>query len=282
MGYTTKSGAIAILAIAGLVITGCGGSDEPAPGTTGATATSAAGITTPGPSSKPPLDANGLPTTDIVRQAVTATRQLSAVHVKLSVDPGIKGLPVRSVDATVQKLGEVEPGGDPEGVAAKGTAEITLNQNDTYVETQFVMIDNSLYAKVPPATKYALMGMAGEKGVYDPSVILDNGKGLVNVLDNIGDLKVIERAKLGAVDVVKVTGTVDGKTLDPLLPNITEVLSKGGATGAIPVTLWITDKKGDNTATPLVAKMEITMKDKPIVLELSDYDQKVEISKPAT
>jgi lipoprotein LprG len=270
---------VALCTGAALVLSGCGGSSSNDNGS-GGTTTSAAASGSVAPSSKPPLDANGLPTTDIVKQAVTATKQLTAAHLKLTVPQAIQGLPVKTVDATVQKTGDVKPGAAPASVEAKGTATVRIK--DAYVDTSFVVLDNTLYAMVPPSTKYQPMGHAGDKGVYDPSVVLDNNKGLVHVLDQIGELKVVDREKLGAVDVVKVTGTVSGATLDPLLPNLTEVLQKGGITGNVPVTLWITDKKGDDSSKPLIAQMQINLKDNPITLALSDFDQKITIAKPTS
>lgn len=270
----------AALCTVALVLTGCADKKDDTAAPT--TATTTVSVPPLAPTSKPPVDANGLPSSDIVKQAVIATRQLSAVHLKLNVDPAIVGLPVSKADARLQKGGEVRPGAAPGPMAARGTATVRINEK--YVDTEFIVRDSVLYLRIPPADKFNPAGKGGDKDVYDPSVVLDNSKGLLNVLDNIENLKVIERQTLpGGVDTVKVTGTVSAKTLDPVLPNITEVIAKGGGdAGKVPVTVWVTDRKGDDTSKPLLAKLEVTMKDKPITLELSNFDEKVDISKPVS
>ena len=81
---------------------------------------------------------------------------------------------------------------------------------------------------------YTSMGPA-EK-IYDPGVVLDKDKGIGFVIGKVrretGGNETID-----GVATVKVTGMIDAKIIDPLVPQI----GKDG--GTLPVTLYIADAK---------------------------------------
>jgi lipoprotein LprG len=270
MSLKASRAVIALLAVGALALTGCADDKKSDPGTAGgtATATTAAGA----PSSKP-LDANGLPKADIVQEAAKATRETYSEHLVLKVDDKIQGLPVKSVN------GDITSDKDTKKVAAQGDANVRVQEN--YVQTKFVVLDGILYANLTGA-KFQPMGKTGEKGVYDPAVILDLDKGLGKVVESVQNPKVEARETVNGLKAVKVTGTVDPKVLDPILPQITEVAARGGNT-TLPITLWIVDDAGANPQPkPNVTKFQVNLKDGNIDLNLTDFGKTVTVVKPAT
>ncbi|WP_019202765.1 LppX_LprAFG lipoprotein [Tsukamurella sp. 1534] len=272
MNLKATRAAVALVAAGALALTGCADkktddASSTAGGTSAATATQGGGA----PSSKP-LDANGLPKADIVQEAAKATRETYSEHLVLTVDKAIQGLPVASVD------GDITSDKDSKTVAAKGDANVRVQEN--YVQTKFVVIDGHLYANLG-GPKFQDMGKTGEKGVYDPSVILDMDKGLAKVVESIQNPKVESRETVNGLKTVKVTGTVSPQLLDPILPQITEVAKRGNVS-TLPLTLWIVDESGaDPQPRPNVAQMRVTMQQGNIDLKLSDFGKQVSVEKPA-
>ncbi|KXP15117.1 hypothetical protein AXK60_04455 [Tsukamurella pseudospumae] len=249
--------------------------DEPSVGdgthlTTAAAASGASGA----PSAAPPVDANGLPTVQIVKDAALATRETYSEHLTLAVDNRIQGLPVTSVD------GDVISFKDTKRVAAQGDATVRVATN--FVQTKFVVVDGVMYANLGGA-KYQPMGKSGEKGVYDPAIVLDPDKGLAKVLDSLQNPKIEGKDTVNGLKTVKVTGIVDTKVLDPLFPQIAEIATHGNAGTALPTTLWIAfDPSANPQPKPNVTKMQVMLKDGNIDLNLSDFGKDVKIAKPAT
>ena len=82
---------------------------------------------------------------------------------------------------------------------------------------------------------------------------------------------------------VKVTGTVATQVLDPLLPQITDIATRGNAGTSLPITLWIVfDPSANPQPKPNVTRMEVKLKELPITLNLTDFGKDVKITKPAT
>lgn len=267
MSLKASRAVIALFAVGALAITGCADkkTESGAGGTTTAGTSAAAG-------SSKPLDANGLPKADIVTEAAKATRETYSEHLVLTVAKAIQGLPVSSVN------GDITSDKDTKKVAAQGDANVRIQEN--YVQTKFVVIDGTLYANLG-GPKFQDMGKTGEKGVYDPAVILDLDKGLGKVVESVQNPKVESRETVNGLKAVKVTGTVDPKVLDPILPQITEVAAKGGNT-TLPITLWIVDDAAANPQPkPNVTKFQVNLKDGDIDLNLTDFGKKVEVTKPA-
>lgn len=272
MKTTAPRTAVALLAAGALVLTGCADkkTDDSAATPTAAAQSGASGA----PSAAPSVDASGLPTVQIVQDAALATRETYSAHLTLNVDKAIQGLPVTSVN------GDIISFRDTKRVAAQGDANVRVNEN--FVQTKFVVIDGVLYANLGGA-KYQAMGKTGEKGVYDPAIILDLEKGLAKILESVQNPKVEGKETVNNLKTVKVTGTVDTKVLDPLLPQITEIAAKGNAGNALPITLWIVfDPSANPQPKPNVTKMQVKLKDGNIDLNLTDFGKDVKIVKPAT
>ena len=275
MKFTASRTALALLAAGALVLTGCADKktdDTTSGGTTTAAATQSGA--SGAPSAAPSVDANGLPTVQIVKDAALATRETYSEHLTLAVDKGIQGLPVTSV------TGDIVSFKDTKRVAAQGEANVRVKES--YVQTKFVVIDGVLYANLGGA-KYQPMGKTGEKGVYDPAVILDQEKGLASILDALQNPKVEGKDTVNGLKTVKVSGTVDTKILDPLLPQITDIAQRGNAGTSLPITLWIVFEASANPMPkPNVTRMEVKLKELPITLNLTEFGKDVKIEKPAT
>ncbi|MET9329567.1 LppX_LprAFG lipoprotein [Tsukamurella sp. NPDC003166] len=275
MKFTASRTAIALLAAGALVLTGCADKKTDDTSSGGGTTTAAAQSGASGaPSAAPSVDANGLPTVQIVKDAALATRETYSEHLTLAVDKGIQGLPVTSV------TGDIISFKDTKRVAAQGDANVRVK--DSYVQTKFVVIDGMLYANLGGA-KYQPMGKTGEKGVYDPAIILDLEKGLAKILDSMQDPKVEGKDTVNGLKTVKVTGTVATQVLDPLLPQITDIATRGNAGTSLPITLWIVfDASANPMPKPNVTRMEVKLKELPITLNLTEFGKDVKIEKPAT
>ncbi len=273
MNLKASRAAVALLAAGALVLAGCADKSGDGDSTTAATATAASGASG-APSAAPSVDASGLPTVQIVKDAALATRETYSEHLTLTVDKAIQGLPVTSVN------GDIISFKDTKRVAAQGEANVRVDDN--YVQTKFVVIDGVLYANLGGA-KYRPMGKTGEKGVYDPAIILDLEKGLAKILDSVQDPKIEGKDSVNGLRTVKVSGTVTTQVLDPLLPQITDIATRGNAGTTLPITLWIVfDPSANPQPKPNVTRMQVKLKESPIVLNLTDFGKDVKIEKPAT
>ncbi|KXP15118.1 LppX_LprAFG lipoprotein [Tsukamurella pseudospumae] len=275
MKFTASRTALALLAAGALVLTGCA-DKKSTDATSTTTATSAQNGASGSPTAKPSVDANGLPTVQIVKDAALATRETYSEHLTLAVDKGIKGLPVTSV------TGDIISFKDTKRVAAQGEANVVTDDKGTMAQTKFVVIDGMMYADFGGA-KYRGIGKTGEKGVYDPAIILDQEKGLAKILDALQNPKVEGKDTVNGLKTVKVSGTVDTHILDPLLPQITDIAQRGNAGTNLPITLWIVfDASADPMPKPNVTRMEVKLKELPITLNLTEFGKDVKIEKPAT
>lgn len=158
---------------------------------------------------------------------------LQSVHIALTAT-NLPKLPVSSVDADVTN--------QPQGTGrAVGDAKFRPTPNDPFVDTQFLVTDKTFYTKDADG-KYVARGPADK--IYDPGIILDKDLGLANVIKNVQNPKVETRETINGVATVKVSGTIDAATIDPVVPT----LGQGG--GQLPITLWIADVFPSGTATP--------------------------------
>ncbi|MFI6869773.1 LppX_LprAFG lipoprotein [Nocardia sp. NPDC050406] len=160
----------------------------------------------------------------LVQESSRTTQTLQSVHLNLVVT-NIPNLPVEKVDADVTN----QPQGSGQ---AAGSAKVRLKENDPFIETKFLVVDKTLYS-APDGVSYKPVGDA-EK-MYDPGVILDKDKGIANVIAQVQNPKSEGREKIDGVDVVKVTGTIAGSVIDPIVPKA------GDGVGNLPITLYIKD-----------------------------------------
>ncbi|WP_084495008.1 LppX_LprAFG lipoprotein [Nocardia shimofusensis] len=203
------SGAAPALLAASLIaalVAGCSSSDD-------------GGDTTAAPVTGPLPDA-----AQIIQESSRTTQTLQSVHLDIQVTD-VPNLPVESVSADVTN--------QPQGAGqAMGEAKVRTKPEEPFIDTKFIVIDKTLYTAVN-SSSYAPVGPAEQ--VYDPGVILDKDKGLANVIAQVKNPKAEGRETVEGIAVVKVTGTIDGSVIDPVVPRL------GEGAGTMPITLWIAD-----------------------------------------
>jgi len=146
------------------------------------------------------------------------------------------------------------------------------------VSKDFVVTNKVMYTKNDEG-KYTSVGPA-EK-IYDPGIVLDKDKGLGNVIANVANPQMAGNETIDGLPTVKVTGTIDGAIIDPLVPQ----LGKGG--GNLPVTLYIVDVNAATTTTPApgapatpspnLVRMVVDKDQGKVTITLSAWGQPVEI-----
>ncbi len=213
----------------------------------------------------------------IVSECSRTTQTLQSVHLNLQVKD-VPNLPVEMVDADVTN--------QPQGAGqAMGEAKVRMKEGDPFVDTKFLVVDKKMYAAADGVT-YAPVGDA-EK-MYDPGIILDKDKGLANVIAQVQNPKAESREKIDGVDTVKVTGTINGNVIDPIVPRL------GDGVGDLPITLWIQDVAPPTTSAaplpseaaspgtgPNLIRATVTRDAGSIELTLSDQGKPVTVAKPA-
>jgi len=137
----------------------------------------------------------------------------------------LPNLPVETVNADVSS----EQQGNGQAV---GDAKFRANPNAPFVDTQFLVTDKTFYTKTNEGT-WNNVGPA-EK-IYDPGIILDKDKGLAYVIKSVQNPKVDGKENINGIAVVKISGTIDAKIIDPVVPTL------GRDGGTLPITLYIAD-----------------------------------------
>ncbi|GAB19875.1 hypothetical protein GOEFS_096_00520 [Gordonia effusa NBRC 100432] len=249
--------AVAAAAVAVAVLTGCSTADN----------SDSKGA----PSSAPPTQdttRSGTPpsvsTTDakaLLDQASKTTQLTDAVHLKLSVDPKVQGLPVQELDGTV--VTKPSP-------AAKGTGSFRVKEE--YKKVDFVIVGGKLYTmEAGGSWKDAGDITGGGQKSYDPSVVLDQEKGIGNVLAKFIDPKIAGTETKNGVKAIKVTGKLNASDFDAIFPT----RGQGKLEGEHPATVWIAQDAPNN-----LVQLTITTDNGDISLTTDKWQEKVDITKP--
>jgi lipoprotein LprG len=209
-----------------------------------------------GCSSSPKRSSAPLPdATTLVKQSAQNTKNVKSVHLALSVNGKIQGLPVKTLTGDLATA---------PNTAAKGDAKITLAGSD--IDAQFVVFDSILYAALT-ANKWSDFGPAAD--IYDPSSILNPDTGVANVLANITNPKSESHESINGQDTIKITGETPADTVNGLAPQLK-------ATTPLPTTLWI-QESGDH----LLAQVKLEQSPgNSIQMTLSNWNAPVQVAKP--
>ncbi|APE35295.1 hypothetical protein BOX37_16595 [Nocardia mangyaensis] len=211
----------------------------------------------------------------IVAESAKTTQTLRTVHLKIDVD-NLPDLPVETVSADVTN--ETQGSG-----AAMGEAKVKLTPDDPFTEAKFLVVDKVLYTQT--GGRYVPAGPA-EK-IYDPGVILDKELGIANVIANVANPKAEARETIDGIATVRITGTIDGAVIDPIVPRI------GENAGTMPITLWIQDvappasdsaKPSEAASTgdgPNLVRAVVKKDQGEVTVSLSNWAEPVNIVKPA-
>jgi hypothetical protein len=260
--------AVAILFAAALVatvITGCGSKSSTGTSQTSGAAGSSAAPASPGASG---TSAAASPEAQqLLQDASKATTALHSLHVNLQTT-NITTLPMEMVNADVTN----QPEGNGQAV---GDAMIRLQPKSPAVPKQFLVTNKTMYTK-NEAGAYTSMGPA-EK-IYDPGVVLDKDKGIGFVIGKVTGAQTGGNETIDGVATVKVTGMIDAKIIDPLVPQI----GKNG--GTLPITLYIADVKAPGAPgsppSPVLVRMVLDKDQGHVTITLSNWGAPVTIPNP--
>jgi lipoprotein LprG len=191
----------------------------------------------------------------LLKQSSQSTKNVKSVHLVLSVNGKIQGLPVKTLTGDLATA---------PSTSAKGDAKITLAGSD--IDAQFVVYDSILYAALTPG-KWSDFGPAAD--IYDPSSILNPDTGLANVLASIKNAKSDSRQSVGGQSTIKITGTASADAVNGLAPQLK-------ATQPLPTTVWI-QESGDHQL------VQVQLEQSPgnsIQMTLSNWNAPVQVTKP--
>ncbi|BBX36802.1 LprG protein [Mycolicibacterium mageritense DSM 44476 = CIP 104973] len=194
----------------------------------------------------------------LLKNSSATTKTQQSVHLLLTVQGKIAGLPVSKLDGDLTNA---------PAVAAQGTADITFLGTQAS-DVKFVVADGDLWAALTPGDPLSNYGNA--KNIYDISAILNPDTGLANLLDNFTDAKAEGREDVGGAEAVKVTGKVSADAVNKIAPQL-------NAAEAMPAAAWIKED-GDNA---LVQAQITPSEGNSITMTLSDWGKQVTVAKPA-
>ncbi|MBU9764902.1 LppX_LprAFG lipoprotein [Mycobacterium sp. TNTM28] len=195
----------------------------------------------------------------LLQESAASTKAQQSVHLLLTVQGKVDGLPLEKLDGDLTNAPEV---------AAEGTADLIF-MGQKLADAKFVVSGGDLYAALTPGDPLSNYGPA-EK-VYDISAILNPETGLANLLGNFSDAKADGREAINGTEAVRITGTVSADAVNKIAPQLK-------ATGPVPGTAWITED-GDHSL--LQAKLEPTPGNS-VTMTLSDWGKQVNVTKPAS
>lgn len=195
----------------------------------------------------------------LLQESATTTKAQQSVHLLLTVQGEIKGLPIEKLDGDLTNT---------PAVAAEGTVDLNF-MGQKISDAKFVVADGILYAALTPGDP--LSGYGPAEKIYDVSTILNPELGLGNVLSNFTDPKAEDRESVNGTEGVRVTGTVSAEAVNKIAPQLK-------AEGPVPGTAWISEE-GDHAL--LQAKLEPTPGNS-VTMTLSDWGKQVTVTKPAS
>lgn len=193
--------------------------------------------------------------TTLVKQSADTTKNVKSVHLVLSVQGKIPGLPIKTLtgDLTTSPT-----------TAASGNAQLNLAGSD--IDANFVVYDSVLYATLTP-NKWSDFGKASD--VYDVSAILNPDTGLANVLANFSNAKAEGRESINGQSTIRISGTVSADAVNKIAPPF-------NATQPTPSTVWI-QETGDHQ---LVQASLQKSSGNAVQMTLSNWGQPVTVTKP--
>lgn len=194
----------------------------------------------------------------LLQESASKTKTQESVHLLLTVQGKVDGLPVEKLDGDLTNA---------PAVAAEGTADL-IAFGQKIADAKFVIADGNLYAALTPGDPLSNYGAAAN--IYDVSAILNPETGLANVLANFSDAKADGRESINGTEAVRVKGNVSADAVNKIAPALK-------ADGPVPGTAWITED--DHTL--LQAQLEPTPGNS-VTMTLSDWGKQVNVTKPAS
>jgi lipoprotein LprG len=193
--------------------------------------------------------------TTLVKQSSATTKNVKSVHLVLSVQGKVPGLPIKTLNGDLT----TSP-----STAATGNVQLTLGGAD--VDANFVVYDSVLYATLTP-NKWSDFGKASD--IYDVSAILSPDNGLANVLANFSNAKAEGRESINGQTTIRISGNVSADAVNKIAPPL-------NATQPFPSTVWI-QETGDHQ---LVQANLQKSQGNSVQMTLSNWNQPVQVTKP--
>ena len=193
--------------------------------------------------------------TTLVKQSADVTKGVKSVHLVLSTQGKIPGLPIKTLTGDLTTV---------PSTAASGNAQLSMAGSD--IDANFVVYDSVLYATLTP-NKWSDFGKASD--VYDVSVLLSPDNGLGNVLANFTDAKAEGRETINGQTTIKISGNVTADAVNKIIPSL-------AATQPVPSTVWI-QESGDHQL--VQANLEKSQGNS-VQVTLSDWGKPVTVTKP--
>ncbi|MEU8249154.1 LppX_LprAFG lipoprotein [Nonomuraea sp. NPDC048916] len=183
---------------------------------------------------------------DLMKKSSEAMKTVKSAAFSISTE-GKPKVPVKKAD------GRLTAGGDADGT-------ITLEVLGNLQEITFALVGDTVHFKGPTGG-FQKLTRADLAQLYDPSLILDPGKGVAQLLSTATDPRV--EAEEG--DTYRVATTFSGQVLGALVPGVTQ-----GVNGRV----WIDKAAGRLT------KIELPLQDGTVTVSFSDYDAPITITPP--
>ncbi len=193
--------------------------------------------------------------TTLVKQSADATKTVKSVHLVLSTEGKIPGLPIRKLTGDLTTT---------PSTAASGNAQLSMAGSD--IDANFVVYDSVLYATLTP-NKWSDFGKASD--VYDVSVLLSPDAGLGNMLANFSNAKAEGRETINGQTTIKISGNATADAVNKIIPSM-------NATQPLPSTVWI-QESGDHQ---LVQANLQKSQGNSVQVTLSDWGKPVTVTKP--
>lgn len=183
---------------------------------------------------------------ELLAAAADELAGVQTVRMQISSEGDVAQLPVRGVDAQVTADGD-----------AAGTAQVEML--DQLLEVDLVVVGDEFHYRLLGSWQQGTRADAAD--VYDPSVILDEQRGLAQLL-RTATVAGVSRA---AEDGYRVPATFDAEAAGALLP---------GAPDDLTGTVWIMEDR------PLPTRLVLDLPDGSVTVDLTDYDAPADIRAP--
>ena len=193
--------------------------------------------------------------TPLVKQSADVTKSVKSVHLVLTTEGKIPGLPIHKLTGDLTTT---------PSTAASGDAQLSMGGSD--IDANFVVYDSVLYATLTP-NKWSDFGKASD--VYDVSVLLSPDAGLGNMLANFSNAKAEGRETINGQTTIKISGNATADAVNKIIPSM-------NATQPLPSTVWI-QESGDHQ---LVQANLQKSQGNSVQVTLSDWGKPVTVTKP--
>jgi lipoprotein LprG len=193
--------------------------------------------------------------TELVSAAATAMRDVKSAHVTIDAQGQVGDLPLRSAEGDLTREGH-----------AKGTIKLAVLS--ALLEVEFVVVGDDYYIK-GLSGGWQKQSAADVATFYDPSAILDPGRGVTRILSTATQAKTEAADSANGVDTYRVAVKLDSPAVATVVP---------GVPAGISGTLWL-----DRVTKRLVkAVLTVPAAGDPgtVTINLTDIDKPVTISAP--